>query len=514
MKKVIAMLLASLMLVSLAACKTAEKPADGGEDTAAAPETLKIWFHGSNVTDDSAVLEAANAYLAEKGINATIQPIWGTWGDFDENVVTAINGFDDVDMYFTCSWSSDEYMSYAKKGAWVRLDNPDNDLLAQYGQDMKKAIPDALWKAATVEGTEGIGIYAVPGNKDFAVQNCWDVNVTALEELGYTLEDVESRDFYSFGDLFEAYKKANPDKYPFCIEGAVLERMVTNSIVVTGDAGSVNLLSYYVNPEDPSKEGAYGNKVVNKFGTEEYKKFIAQVKEYYDAGYIDPQMAIADTANDARTTTQLAGAYLIGTQSYSLGYELQASEERGIHVEFVGTTPAYCDTTAAQGAMIAVSSASKNPELAVQFLNLLNSDPYFFTLMDYGVEGIHYELKDGLVEFTDERANYTPWTNGMGNVTLLTPTVAQGADFWDTWNDYYSNAAAIPCLGWAFDASEVETEQAALVGVAGKYAHALSTGSAVGDLDEVYEAFLAELDAAGMQAYVDAANAQLDAFFA
>ena len=34
----------------------------------------------------------------------------------------------------------------------------------------------------------------------------------------------------------------------------VAERMVTNSIIVAGDAGSTNLLSLYLNPDDVSAE--------------------------------------------------------------------------------------------------------------------------------------------------------------------------------------------------------------------------------------------------------------------
>ena len=75
----------------------------------------------------------------------------------------------------------------------------------------------------------------------------------------------------------------------------------------------------------------------------------------------------------ARVNKQLTGQYLIGTQSYALGYELQASQERNIHVEMVPVTPPYVDTTSSQGAMVAISTASENPDRAMMFLNLLNN---------------------------------------------------------------------------------------------------------------------------------------------
>ena len=505
MKKFLALMLTLALMVSVFSFAAAQETLE--------PVELTIMFHGSNVTDDSAVMEKVNAYLTEK-INATLNVIWGTWGDFDENSTMSLNAGDDIDMYFTCSWSQDEYNTYAKKGMWVRLDDPENNLIEKYAADLWATLPAVLTNGAKIEGSDGYGVYAVPGYKDIATQNCWDVNVDLLEKYGYTLEDIENADYYSFGDILAAVKAGEGDSfYPLLVEGMVLERMVTNSIIVAGDSGSTNLLSYYINPTDVSAEGAYGNVLLNKFATDEYKAFVEQTREYYQAGYIDPALAVAETANDVRVNKQLTGDYLIGTQSYSLGYELQASEERGIHVEMVPCTPAYVDTTSSQGAMIAISTTSQNPERAMMFLNLLNTDPYLMTLLDYGVEGVHYNLNaDGLIEFTDKRADYQPWTNGMGNVTLLTPTAAQGADFWDTFKAYYGAAHSIPILGFTFDNTSVQVEMSALANVAAEYALALDTGAV--DPAEKLPEFLAKLDAAGMQTYLDEANAQLTAFLA
>lgn len=505
MKKILSLVLALVLLASVASFAVAEEALE--------PVTLTIMFHGSNVTDDTAVLEQVNAYLAEK-INATLDVIWGTWGDFDANSTMSLNAGDPIDMYFTCSWSQDEYNAYAKKGMWVRLDDPNNNLIEKYASDLWATLPQVLTDGATITGSDGVGVYAVPGYKDIATQNCWDVNVDLLTKYGYTLDDIRNADYYSFGDILRTVKEGEGDSfYPLLVEGMVLERMVTNSIIVAGDSGSTNLLSYYLNPVDTAELGSYGNVLLNKFATDEYRRFVEKTREYYLAGYIDPGLAVADTANDLRKNKQLTGQYLIGTQSYSLGYELQASQERGIHVEMVPCTPAYVDTTSSQGAMVAISTASANPDRAMMFLNLLNTDPYLMTLLNYGVEGVHYTLNaDGLVEFTDKRADYQPWTNGMGNVTLLTPTAAQGKDFWATFKAYYGEAHRIPIIGFTFDTTGVQVEMSALANVAAEYALALDTGAV--DPAEKLPEFLAKLDAAGMQAYLDDANAQLTAFLA
>ncbi len=498
--------------------------ADAAEGTeAAAPAeldtseavTLKWYLHGSTVNDDKAVMEKVNEYLGEK-LNVTLEPIWGTWGDFDEGSTLAINGGDDVDIYFTCSWSANEYNQFAKKGAWVRLDNPDNNLLEQYGQEIWNELPEVLKVGAAIDGSDGYGIYALPGFKDFGTQNCWDINVDLLTKYGYTLDDIKNTDYYGFGDILQTVKEGEEADgstfYPLLVEGAVLERMVNNSIIVNGDSGSLNVLSYYIDSTDVSKD--IGSKIENKFATEEFKKFTEKTREYYEAGYIDPGCSNPQTANDLRTSKQLSGSYLIGTQSYALGYEVQASQERKIEVAFVPCTPPYVDKTSTQGAMMAISTASKNPERAMAFLNLLNTDAYLMNLLEYGVEGIHYDLNaDGLLVFTETRDDYQPWRNGMGNITLLTPQEGEGKDFFtNTFIPYYESAKAIPAFGYQFDPTNVETELAALANVGNEYAMALYTGAI--DPATALPEFLDKLEAAGMSTVVDEANAQLDAYFA
>lgn len=478
------------------------------------PVTLTWYLEGNSVSDDKAVLEKANEYLKEK-LNVTLKPIWGTWNDFEDGAVLSISGGDNVDIYFTSSWTRNEYNAYARNGAWLRLDQEGNNLIDQYATDYWNLLPEILKKSATIPGSDGTGVYAIPGFKDYATQNCWDVNVTLLEKYGYTIDDIKNTDYYGFGEILKTVKEGEgKDFYPLLIEGMVLERMVNNSIIVTGDSGASNMLSYYINPLDVSKEGIYGNKLLGKYETPEYKRFAEKTREYYLAGYIDPQMAIRNQANAARVATQDAGNYLIGTQSYSLGYETQVSVQRGIEVQMVPVTPAYIDTTASQGAMMAISAGCKNPERAVMFLNLLNTDPYLMTLLNYGIEGVHYNLVNGgEVQFiTEARDTYRPWTNGLGNSTILPPLEGQGLTFNDTFKEYYATASSIPINGFVLNQTNIETEMAALANVAAEFDLALNTGSI--DPATKLPEFIQKLKDNGIDKVVAEANTQLEAFLA
>ena len=506
MRKFFAMLLALAMIGSLVGLSQVASAEEALE-----PVTLKIWFHGSNVTPDASetVLKEVNAYLAEK-LNVTLEVIWGTWGDFDTATVTALTGGDDVDMYFTCNWSANEYNKFTRDGYWVRLD----ELLPTYGADLLETIPQGIWDCAVTNGYDGMGIYAVPGLKDTATQNCWDVNGTLLSELGYDVDAVcaAGLDYFSteFEEMMQKAKDAKGrDFYPLLIEPAVLERMVTHSAIITGDIAACNVLSYYYDAEHPAQD--IGSTIVNKFATDAFAKFAAKTYEYAQKGFISPSCQSTATANDYRTATQSSGEYLFGTQSYAFGYELDASAARGIDVRMVPETAAYMDCTSGQGAMVAISATSKNPERALMFLNLLNTDSKLMTMLNYGTEGFTYTTnEDGTITFTDARATYSPWTNGMGNVRILPPTQAQGADYWDRFAAYYDAAEALPYGGFIFDSSELETESAAIANVWAEYAFNLMSGAV--NPDTALPEFLSKLEAAGVNEFVAAAQSQLEAY--
>ena len=470
-----------------------------------------MWLCGNNVSDDSKVLEELNKILQEK-INVTLEPIWDTWG-FGDNVVLSLQGGEDIDIYFTCSWTANEYNKFARDGYYVRLDDPNNNLIEKYASDLWSMLPELLTTTgACVNGKDGYGVYAVPGYKDIATQNCWDVNVPLLEKYGYTLDDIRNTDYFGFGEILQTVKDGEgKDFYPLLIEAAVLERMATNSIIVTGDSGTGNFMSYYLDPTDVSKETSYGIQLLNKYATEEFAKYAEKTREYYLKGFIDPAMSNADQANEVRTAVQNSGEYLIGTQSYSMGFELTATRDRGFEVAMVPCTDPYIDTTSAQGAMMAISTASKNPERAMMFLNLLNTDPEIMTLMCYGVEGVHYnKTDDGCVEFTDESANFKPWVNGVGNVTILPPTVEQGAGFYDRFKAYYDTAKDIPILGFSYDGSGVDAEMSAVANVVAEYLMPLCSGAV--DPAQKLPEFLKKLEENGINTVLDDANAQLKSF--
>ena len=51
-------------------------------------------------------------------------------------------------------------------------------------------------------------------------------------------------------------------------------------------------------------------------------------------------------------------------------------------------------TAATIATLTSISTTCKNPELAMQFLNLINTDPVLYNMACFGIEGVHYTLND------------------------------------------------------------------------------------------------------------------------
>lgn len=523
MKKILALLLATMLLTAVfAGCgKTANQAADSAPaadgsqvssetpaaDTAPADTdkavTLTWMYTGNNVVDQSAVTEALDAYLMEK-INAKLEMIWCGWGDFNDRVMMAINGGDPVDIYFTCSWSDNEYVATSKRGAYMRLDDPENNLLEKYAPDLFKSIPAVMADAALVDGANGFGVYAIPTVKEIAQQYYWASNGDILAKYGYTIDDVP--DYYNLGEMMAKVKAGEgAGFYPINSDITVLERAVNN----TDQMDQKGMIAFTFDPVSPSKSNPV---ITSAFETEAFKKFVEKQREYYLAGYVNPATSTRDTMSQAWTDVQTSGQYLVDAFPYYPGIELTWSAERGYPVVVKPISAGIISTTSARGAMNAISATSKNPDRAMMLLNLVNTDPYVRTTLTYGVEGVQFEKQsDGRIKFTDKKLDYNVWAAGLGKLSLLPATVDQPANIAELF-DKFNSAESVPILGFSFDQEPVKTEYAVLSNVVDEFQYPLLSGSV--DPAEKLPEFIAKLKANGLDKVVAEAEKQLADFMA
>ncbi|MCL2360567.1 MAG: DUF3502 domain-containing protein [Defluviitaleaceae bacterium] len=497
---------------------------DDGPQFDEPPTTVSIWFMGGGVdNDDTLVVEAANARLAELGLNINIRPIWtGGWA-MGEPAQMALDTMDtSVDIVWTGSWGLN-YFNNARIGNYVRLDDPNNNLLERYGQDMMAAVPTALWDAFVTDGPLGFGVYGVPGYKDYAAWFKMDVNNTRLAELGFEFDEIFDMDGSNheiiFEDVFVDILQASKDMwgdsfFPLNLEAG---NFVQHFASTDGDLTGIHAFMFSFDPLNPANP-VYPL-VELQVENELFLRVLDRVRYFWERGFIDPRLAIAGEAGDIISQMHREGQYLFSTGQYAYGHTASMQAEREIDVRYVPLSARpIISTMSAAGSGFAVSIYSQNPAAAVQFLNAWYTDNELAVILNEGIEGIHWQWytdDDGnqLVQLIPEgRETYATWRFGMGNIFALTPRNTDGYGYFARFNAYNALGVGTPILGFNFDNTAVAMEHAALIAVVDEFRDVLTIGAV--DPAVAVPQYLAALMANGAEAVLEEINRQLEEFLA
>jgi len=497
------------------------------EDPPADPEgpvtTVSIWFMGGSAeNDDAAVVEAANARLRELGLNIAVNPIWaGGWGMGEPAQIALNTGDTNVDIYWTASWGLN-YFNNARVGNFIRMDDPNNNLLERYGQGMRAAVQDALWDTFVTDGPAGFGIYAVPGPKDHAAWFKLDVNNTRLAELGFDFDEIfdmnGSNHDIIFDPIFVEIMQASKDMwgdtfFPLNLESG---NFVQHFSGTDGDLTGLHAFMWPFDPNNPALP--IDPQVTLQAEDEQFLAVLERVHYFWNRGFIDPRLAIPAEAGDVIGQAHAAGEYMFSTGQYAYGHTAAMQDYRGIDVRYVPLSVApIISTMSAAGSGFAISVYSQNPEAAMQFLNAWYTDNELAVILTEGVEGIHWnwytdDAGNRLIQHIPEgRATYATWRFGMGNIFVLTPRDVDGPGFFDRFNAYNQRGIATSFLGFGFNSEPVELQMAALTSVVDQWRHSLTVGAI--DPATAVSQYIADLRANGVDAVLDEINRQLQEFY-
>ncbi len=178
-------------------------------------------------------------------------------------------------------------------------------------------------------------------------------------------------------------------------------------------------------------------------------------------------------------------------------------------------------TTSSTGSVLAVSSRTKHPEMAIALLEKLHTDQRYYDLLCYGVEGVHYHLVDGKVhhEGVLSANRYVGWTAATDDYTdreeaYLSPNewITQVYQpHLDRCAAYTQTAAFHPLNDFLFNVSPVSGEAATLADAWDTYMMPILCGMAQ-DVDAELAEAINCLKAAGLDKYIAEIQKQMDAF--
>ncbi|HTG71574.1 MAG TPA: ABC transporter substrate-binding protein, partial [Candidatus Udaeobacter sp.] len=258
-----------------------------------------------------------------------------------------------------------------------------------------------------------------------------------------------------------------------------------------------------------------GLKIVNMYETPEYADMLNTVRRWNQAGYV---------AKDAATSTETQYNLVKSGKAFSFishmkpGIETQESRTTGKEMVSVHFRPAVTATSNIISIMWSIARNSKDPERAMMLLNLMYTDKDFINLLDYGIEGKHYEkVSDNIIDYPQgvdaTNSGYNLQMGWMfGNQSLSHIWNGDDPELWNKLAEFNKNAVKSKALGFTFNADTVKTEIAAVTNVQNQYKIALETGT-VDPVTKLPE-FNKQLKAAGIDKIIAEKQKQLDAWAA
>ena len=495
MRKLVSLLLALVMVLSLASVAMAEEP-----------YTLDIYWvgNGDNEAVRKGVEDAVNAYI-EPLIGAKVSYHIVGWGDWNDKAINALQSGEKMDLIFTADWEG-----YGIEVAGGLL-KPLDDLLEEYGQGIKETLPQTFLDGVKVNGV----LYGIPTNKELCVPEGFIVNKAAAAEIGWDVvaDDPSIKTTADLEPWLAKYKELHPDKYPYLMDGQG-GRWVDEPWCPDWCGMDTNSIAMKMAKQE---NGEFDETIYSIFETPEQEEHIRLMYDFGTKGYISPDAAL--TSFDYNGTFG-RGDFLVFCQPLK-GNGIKAAEMYAANAtaEFecveITMQPKYVVTTHAGGSMFGIPVTCKAPEKAMQYLNLMHSDATLVNLMLFGAEGVNYtKVNDQQVELTDQNwygVHGGAWT--VGNTKLQLVLTSEDPQKNEMLQSYADDAIATASLGFRFVKDNVADQIAAVDAVIKEYAQPMMCGQV--DPDDAAQGLAALKEAladAGMAEIIAEVQAQYDAW--
>jgi len=458
------------------------------------PAVKLTWYViGTPQKDWDLINKKVNEYIKPK-LNAEIQMTMFDWGTYDQKMQTKIAAGEPFDICFTAVWTNN-YRTNVAKGAFLPLNKPGKDYLSKYAPKTKKLLGDSFINGASINGV----LYAIPANKEKVHNWGFIVRKDLIEK--YKLQDMlkKVKKIEDLEPYLKIIKQKEPNIYAFGAYSGESPRLLLDWDKISDDDVPVSLY-----PNNNS------TKVVFELNEPVTKNLFNTVRKYYQAGYIRKDAAsVTDWMSDLK-----AGKVFLITQSLKPGKDAEMSISTGYPWVQIDITPPVMSTRECIGSMQAINAKSKNPERALMFLELFNTDKYLNNLINFGIEGQHYVFKDkakGIIKPGPKAADYSPALGWMfGNQFINYIYENEDPNKWKNFEEYNKKGLPLLSLGFNFDETKVKTQVAACKNVWAQYIPMLETGSV--DPDKYVPMAIQKFKQAGVDAIVKEAQAQYDKF--
>lgn len=484
-KKLLCVATAALMAVPMmfTGCKNT-----GSTDTSGKkPVTLTIWFAGDSQQGTSRIEQAVNDHLKSlKGVgsNISIKLQMMGWGDDFETKATNMftSGGSDADIVFTSNWV-DKYRQNASNGYFEPLTKY---LKTSEGQEITKLLGEDFLNASRIKGVN----YGLPTNKEKAHDWGFLVRSDLFKKYGMDATKIKS-----ITDMEPYFDKAKADGV-FALDIAALD-------------SPWHLLDWDMVGDDllPAAIDASTGKIVNPFTADKSVALYKQMVGYYNKGYISKD-ATASQGIDADLKT---GKYFCGVNSLKPGKDKEESASTGVDYTQIDITDIVKSNRETTGAMLAINKFSTHKQDAFNLIYLLYTDKTLINLINFGQQDKDYSVgSNGSITMTkgSDYAFAQGWMFGDQFKDLLLST--EDPQKWSNFEAYNKKGTALKSLGFMYDDTSTQTQEAALINIVKTYYKQLLAGQA--DVDKTVAEMTSKLNAAGESTLLADIQKQYDTF--
>ena len=434
-KKVLSSILALVMLVSLAAFTGCGKKAS--KDSV---PTLTWYVPGDKQSDIESVISKVNE-ITEKKIGAKINLQFVDTGSFSEKMRMNMAAGDPFDLCFT--GFVNPYNSAVSNEGLLDI----TDIIAKEAPELYDALPEYAWEFARNNDR----IYAVPNLQIFALPVGFTVQKRYADKYDFDFGSVKcAKDIEPFLEMVKNGEGKNviPFRNNWGV-GLFYEgkyEVIQSSVAIRTDGSS--------------------NEVFFIYDTPEWKEGVLTFRDWLKKGYI--RQDIVGLSDDTLDYSQ--GKYAVACEGYKPGVLAEVKNTIGQDVEYVAWNKPYMFRDGGAKTMIAVGRNSKNPEKAVKFISLLNTDKELYNLICFGIEGKHYTLNNENKVVLTQNSGYAPnasWK--FGNQFNALVMEGQEDNVWEQTEKQNNEAVLSPLIGFNLDITPIKNEISAVSAVSSSY---------------------------------------------
>ncbi len=527
-KRIITLVMAlALATTSLAACQSstpsssstasessaAESASESGseessEGEASAVDTsekveLTYYLWGSEGPANPATLEEINTKL-EADINATLKINYIDWGDIATKYPLLFASGEQFDMSHVSTNAVVSYLTLAADGVLYDM----TESVKTVTPTLYEALPENNWKSVEYNGA----MYAVPTNYSEFTPASFVYRADIKDGAGIegdidSIEDME---------IYLDYAKTM-DMVPMNLAASDAEWLYKMMVESTGSWISSPGLPLQVGSLVATSAEDYAD-IIHPAFTDEFLEFATMMREWADKEYWPVDVMAATENGKDNTVNGLSSAYITHQPDWTGTYGQFEEKLPGIQIDAYAFAEEHGKIIQKAGVEngTAIYVDSENPERALMAIEKFMTDESYYNLIQFGREGVQYELVDGKI--TEPEA-YNAETDGGGfavwslrNDEFEIPRATEDERRYSLNEEWKETSIPNPYVGFAFDDSNISTELAAIANVNTNLGVQLMFGKTSVSVEEAVQQYRDELTQAGIETVIEEVKAQLANF--